>query len=84
MAQKQKHGPGVRKAELERRLDANSAAVRSIRRDEGDPAEVEGSAPVQQQSSGRGHKAQQAPPHRSGRPSGGNVTGGKRDEALDQ
>lgn len=70
MAKEQDRGPGARKVELERRLDANTGtAQQGLDTDSGDEQAM-------QTGSGRGHKAQQAERHRSGRPSGGNVSGG--------
>lgn len=69
MEQEQKRGPQSRKVELERRLDANA----SVERREFAAANDERAPTPHHQSSGRGHKAQQATPHRPGRPSGGNI-----------
>jgi len=71
MAKEQQRGPGARKVELERRLDANADLSRRAAANDQDPHELEGTP--QQQGTPRGHKAQQAQPHRSGRPSGGNI-----------
>ena len=67
MAQQEDRGPGARKIKLEKRLDANADAMKEA-------AGVEdGGVLSGQQASPRGHKGQLAQPHRSGRPSGGNV-----------
>ena len=76
--QEQDRGPGAEKVELEHRLDSNADKTKKgLQRD--DNASNEGPDPDQpaDQSTGRGHKAQQAQPHRSGRPSGGNTVGGR-------
>jgi hypothetical protein len=74
--QEQDRGPGARKIKLERHLDANADAANrnfgSAARE--DDAAREADAEVGgQQASPRGHKGQLAHPHRSGRPSGGNI-----------
>ena len=84
MAQQQQRGPGARKVELERRLDANAdverqaldgdARPRSRPSANDDRIEAAKDTPTpSQQHCGRGHKAELAQPHRSGRPSGGNI-----------
>lgn len=87
MAQEQNLGPGARKIELERRLDANAELERRAL----EPAaqrvsrqQQQGQPPASpQQGTHQGHKGQQAQPHRSGRPSGGNVRGGETEANLD-
>ncbi|WP_028078995.1 hypothetical protein [Solimonas soli] len=64
MAREQQRGPRARKIELERRLDANAELGRGAAANDATPP---------QQATPRGHKAQQAQPHRPGRPSGGNI-----------
>lgn len=79
MAQEQNLGPGARKIELERRLDANAELERramSSPTPEPSRQQQQAVGPSSQFGSPQGHKGQQAKPHRSGRPSGGNVRGG--------
>jgi hypothetical protein len=96
MAMDQNRGPGARKVELERRLDANAELERRVlQQDEsagqqaqqgqpGQPTRQQGALPAgAQQGTQQGHKGQQAQPHRSGRPSGGNVRGGDTEANLD-
>jgi hypothetical protein len=72
--QQEDRGPGSRPTRIERHLNANAEAERenfgdgAIADDTGDDAEMGGS-----QATPRGHKGQMAQPHRSGRPSGGNI-----------
>lgn len=83
--QEQKRGPGARKVELERRLDANTDAAKRALPDDAPASEADDDGTTaQQQGGGLGHKAQRAQPHRSGRPSGGNASGGRRDEDFDR
>ncbi|HZP12355.1 MAG TPA: hypothetical protein VFB36_08045 [Nevskiaceae bacterium] len=63
--QEEDRGPGARKTRLEKRLNANADAV--------DEAGVGDEVLSGQQATARGHKGQLAQPHRSGRPSGGNI-----------
>jgi hypothetical protein len=74
-SQEQDRGPGARKIKLEKRLDANAEAGRrnfgDQAREEDESREAE--ARTGQQATPRGHKGQMAQPHRSGRPSGGNI-----------
>lgn len=76
----QNRGSQARKIELEHRLDANADAEhrRFAVRTDGVAREEQAGALTpqptpQQHGGGRGHKAQQAAPHRSGRPGGGNI-----------
>lgn len=67
MAQKPPHGADVRSPLNGRRLGKSNAP-------QGDERDVPGNTPTPHfQGSGHGHKAQFAQPHRSGRPSGGNI-----------
>jgi hypothetical protein len=85
MAKEQNRGPGARKVELERRLDRNTETTQEgVRQGEAADADDAAEGRAYQQATGRGHKAQQAERHRSGRPSGGNVTGSKHPEDLDR
>ena len=74
MAQQQHRGPEARKVELERRLDENEKTVsRGLSSNDDGPEQDQSARQQQQSGGGQGHKAQQAAPHRSGRPSGGNI-----------
>ena len=64
--QKEDRGPGARKTKLEKRLNANADVMKDADVDEREVSDG-------QQATGRGHKAQAAQPHRSGRPGGGNT-----------
>lgn len=72
-SQDQNRGPQARKVELERRLDANADLERRAASSAAGDDDADGAPTPHQQATGRGHKAQQAEPHRSGRPSGGNI-----------
>lgn len=84
-SREQDRGPGAEKVELEHRLDANKARTEvGLNRPEG---KVEDTVKAQReldqpsdQGTPRGHKAQLAQPHRSGRPTGGNRFGGDEED----
>ena len=74
-SKEQDRGPGARKTRLERHLNANAKAAKENFSPEGRTEDADRDADVigGQQATPRGHKGQLAQPHRSGRPSGGNI-----------
>jgi len=73
--QEEDRGPGARKTPLEKRLNTNADLAKRNFSPEGRSEDADREAEIRPGASGtpRGHKGQLAQPHRSGRPSGGNI-----------